>query len=109
MRQYRVILIIFLCVSVIPLASQQVIKNPKKPLNPEAGRILRLQQTLIITDESGEFYFEYPQNLQTDSDGCLYIAESEQLFPFRHIWARDLPPGGRSLKMPWMQKITSFI
>ncbi len=58
--------------------SQEIIENPAKPLNPNAGRILKLEEVLRITDEGGEFFFKRPSLLQIADDGCIFLYDSEQ-------------------------------
>ncbi len=74
-----ILLFVLFCTS---LPAQEVVKNPQKPLSPNAGRILRLQQILTISDESGEFYFKIPRDLKIDQDGNIYIADEARLFKF---------------------------
>ena len=46
------------------LLAQAIIENPAKPKAENAGRILKLTELWRITDESGEFYFQMPYDLQ---------------------------------------------
>ena len=62
--------------------SQEIIENPEKPLNPDAGRILKLEEVLRITDEGGEFFFKRPSLLQVADDGCLFLYDFEQFLKF---------------------------
>ncbi len=62
------------------LLSQQIIENPEKPLAKNAGRVLELKEILRITDESGEFYFKYPTQLQVAGDGSIFLVEPEGEF-----------------------------
>jgi len=62
--------------------AQETIKNPAKPTNPEAGRILKLQQELNITDEGGEFFFQFPGNLKVAPDGSIFIEDRDLLLRF---------------------------
>jgi len=59
--------------------AQEIIKNPKKPLSENAGRILRLEEQLRITDESGEFFLELPSRLKVSGDGSIFFYDREQL------------------------------
>ncbi len=70
---------IFFLVSFYLGQSQESIKNPEKPLSQNAGRILKLEEELRITDESGEFFFQYPGELKTAPDGSFFIYDREQL------------------------------
>ena len=70
---------ILFCVS---LAAQEIVKNPRKPLSSDAGRILSLEVILTISDESGEFYFKTPRDLKIDQKGNIYISDESQLLKF---------------------------
>lgn len=59
--------------------AQEVIENPSHPDNPDAGRTLKLEEELRITDESGKFFFQYPRAIKVAPDESLYIYDSEQL------------------------------
>jgi hypothetical protein len=60
----------------------EIVINPKSPLNKQAGRVLRLEETLRITDTGGEFYFKYPNQLETASDGSFFVADVGELLKF---------------------------
>jgi hypothetical protein len=62
--------------------SQEIVENPEKSLNPNAGRILKLEEVLRITDEGGGFYFKRPTLLQIAEDGCIFLYDSEQFLKF---------------------------
>jgi hypothetical protein len=62
--------------------AQTVIENPAKPLAKDAGRVLKLAEVWRITDESGEFFFKYPHDLQIAEDGSILLAEAEQFLRF---------------------------
>jgi len=62
--------------------SQELIRNPAKPLNPQAGRILKLEPVFEISDASGEFFFKQPLKYEMDDRGFLYILDEEQLLKF---------------------------
>lgn len=74
-----IILLLFSISSVFP---QDIIENPEKPLNPNAGRVLKIEEEFRITDESGEFYFEHPRNLKVAPDGCIFIDDQYQFLKF---------------------------
>jgi hypothetical protein len=65
-----------------PILSQDVIENPDKPRNPNAGRVLELEEELRITDESGEFFFQYPNNVKLAPDGSIFMEDRELLLRF---------------------------
>ena len=68
-----------LLVLAIHLNAQEIVKNPSKPANPKAGRILSLKEELRITDAGGEFFFQYPFNLKVGPDGSLYFRDRDEL------------------------------
>jgi hypothetical protein len=64
------------------MKAQVVIENPSQPLAKNAGRVLQLQEVWRITDESGGFFFKYPQILMTAPDGSRFVLDSDQLLQF---------------------------
>ncbi len=62
--------------------SQVIIENQEKPENPAAGRILKMEEMLRITDEGGEFFFKRPSLLQVADDGCLFLYDADQFLKF---------------------------
>ncbi len=62
--------------------SQVIVENPEKPENPNAGRILELEEILRITDEGGEFFFKRPRLLQVADDGSLFLYDADQFLKF---------------------------
>jgi hypothetical protein len=77
-----VILFISIMVLASLLPTQEVILYPEKPLNPKAGRILKVEEMFRITDECGEFFFEQPSGLQVADDGSIFLTDEEQLLKF---------------------------
>jgi hypothetical protein len=73
-----------------PVVAQDIIENPDKPLAKDAGRVLELRDEWVISDEGGDFYFAYPQNLQVADDGSVFVADEKQLLKFS--------PDGRFIK-----------
>jgi hypothetical protein len=74
----------------VPLAAQDIIENPDKPLAKDAGRILELRDEWVITDESGDFYFKGPYDLKVADDGSVFVVDEKQFLKFS--------PDGRFLK-----------
>ena len=66
----------------IGATAQQIIENPEKPLAKNAGRLLELKEILRITDESGEFFFKYPYQLQVAGDGSIFMADEGEFLRF---------------------------
>ena len=73
------ILLMFLISSAF---SQEIIENTKNPLNPNAGRVLKIEEVFRISDGSGEFYFKYPKNLKISPDGTIFISDENQFLKF---------------------------
>ncbi len=63
-------------------SAQELIRNSNKPLNPQAGRTLKLEPVFEISDASGEFFFKYPYKFDMDDRGCLFIRDEDQLLQF---------------------------
>jgi hypothetical protein len=81
------VLILFISIAflVLFLSSQEIIQNLEKPPSPNADRILEVEEMFRITDESGEFFFEFPSGLQVADDGSIFLRDEDQLLKF----ARD--------------------
>jgi hypothetical protein len=76
---------IFIFGLVLPPAfgiAQQIIENPEKPLAKNAGRVLELKEIWRITDDSGQFFFKYPYQLQIAGDGSIFLADEEEFLRF---------------------------
>jgi len=80
--------------------SQELIRNSDKPLNPQAGRTLKLEPVFEISDASGEFFFKYPNKFDMDDRGYLYILDEDQLLKFspegkfvRNFYKKGQGPG----------------
>jgi len=61
---------------------QNIVSNPAKPLNPNAGRVRSLTPVVTVTDEGGTYYFKRPTLVQLGPDGSIYVADQEQLLRF---------------------------
>ena len=73
---------LFFLIITFVIYAQEMIENPKNPTNPNAGRILNIQEVLRITDEGGEFYFIGPRYIKVAPDGTIFIYDREQLLRF---------------------------
>jgi len=80
--------------------SQELVRNPAKPLNPQAGRILKLEPVFEISDAPGEFFFKRPYKFDMDDRGYLYILDKDQLLKFspegkfvRNFYKKGQGPG----------------
>ncbi len=67
---------------IVGLPAQAIIENPDKPLRKDAGRVLQLKEVWRITDEGGQFYFRYPEDLKISSDGHIFYADEKELLKF---------------------------
>ncbi|MFO7980938.1 MAG: 6-bladed beta-propeller [Candidatus Aminicenantes bacterium] len=77
-----IFLVFFLLILILFVFSQEVIENPKKPLNPDAGRILELKEVLRISDEGEEFFFKRPQFPKVADNGFIFLHDSNQFLKF---------------------------
>ncbi|MCJ7485829.1 MAG: TolB-like 6-bladed beta-propeller domain-containing protein [Candidatus Aminicenantes bacterium] len=86
--------------AVTALASGQLVENPAKPAAKNAGRILQLTEVWKITDDGGEFFFKYPNNLQIAEDGSIFVVDADEFLKFspdgkflRNIFKKGQGPG----------------
>ena len=79
-RTWSGILPVLLAVTAI--AFGQIVENPAKPAAKNAGRILKLAEVWKITDDGGEFFFKYPNNLQIAEDGSIFVADADEFLKF---------------------------
>ena len=87
-RTWASVLLALLAVTAI--ASGQIVENPAKPKAKNAGRILQLTEEWKITDDGGEFYFQFPYDLQVADGGSIFLADRKELLKFS--------PDGKFLK-----------
>ena len=87
-RTWASVLLALLAVTAI--ASGQIVENPAKPAAKNAGRILQLAEVWKITDDGGEFYFQFPYDLQVADGGSIFLADRKELLKFS--------PDGKFLK-----------
>ena len=64
------------------IGAQNIIENPAKPLAKDGGRVLKLTEVWRITDDAGEFFFKYPQDLRIADDGSIFLREVGQFLRF---------------------------
>ena len=62
--------------------SQEIIKNPARPENSSAGRIVRLKEILRINDNEQDPFFRYPSSLSVGSDDGVYVYNNRQIYKF---------------------------
>ena len=63
----------------VQMFSQEILENPETPQNPNAGRVLELKEEFRIIDDSGEFFFDFPRDLQVASDGSIFFRDKTQI------------------------------
>jgi len=64
------------------ILAQELIENPEKPNNKNAGRVLQLKEELRITDESGDFFFKAPWEIKIGVNGFIFVREKDKLYKF---------------------------
>ena len=92
--------VLLVLLSVTALAFGQIVENPAKPKAANPGRLLRLTEVWKITDEGGEFFFKYPNNLQIAEDGSIFVVDSDEFLKFspegkflKNIYKKGQGPG----------------
>lgn len=76
------ILNLFILIIIFLASAQDVIENPAKPLSKNAGRVVELKEVMRIDDTGGDYYFQYPRNIQVAPDGSVFATDREQLLHF---------------------------
>lgn len=67
---------LFLIVPLALFGVSQVRDNPRKPVHPDAGRVLGLVEVQRIKGEDQAYFFEGARDLEIDSAGNLYVCDS---------------------------------
>lgn len=62
--------------------SQEIIENPEKPINANAGRIVALEKVFVISDTGSGYYFEAPRLPKVAPDRTIFVLDREQLLRF---------------------------
>lgn len=62
--------------------AQEVIENPKSPINKNAGRVILLKAELSIKDLGEDYYFRTPYHIKISPEGFIFIQDREQLLQF---------------------------
>jgi hypothetical protein len=78
----KIFSILSLALILPPLFGQETVTAPAKPMNPRAGRILKVREVLRISDAPGGFFFKSPGNIQNAPDGGIFIVDDEQFLRF---------------------------
>jgi len=66
----------------VRLLGGQTFENPSKPVARNAGRILKLKESVRIEDVGGEYFFRYPRIIKMAPDGSFFLYDSGQLLQF---------------------------
>ncbi|MCJ7582373.1 MAG: 6-bladed beta-propeller [Candidatus Aminicenantes bacterium] len=80
MKKYAILLFLIFALSIV--SAQQIIENPKKPLNKDAGRIVQLEEVLRIHDDGEELIFRFPYGLKIGPDNGIYFYDNWMLYKF---------------------------
>lgn len=78
----KILITFFLCTSYLLLNGQESKINQFEPANKKAGRQVKLEKVMTITDKQGGFYFRMPRRMQVTSDGSIFIMELNQMLRF---------------------------
>ena len=62
--------------------TQEIFKNPKKPLSRDSGRVVQLEEKLRIKDLEGRYYFKNPNTIRIHPDGSIFVLDEEQFLEF---------------------------
>jgi hypothetical protein len=74
-RMKRIVRILFFSIFVAANA-QEIVKNPKNPLNENAGRALNLIEVMRIKGDGEGYYYNGAHKLLIDLSGNIYISDS---------------------------------
>ena len=64
------------------LFSKAVVVNPGKPLNPEAGKVIKLKKVYEISGEAEDYVLIKPYKLDLAANGVMLISDHKQLLLF---------------------------
>lgn len=79
----KTIVLLFAAILIYPFNNVQQIKdNPDKPLSERAGRIVELKEIKRIVDNTPDYFFKSPHNIQINSEGDVFILDSKQFLSF---------------------------
>ncbi|MGB8957677.1 MAG: 6-bladed beta-propeller [Candidatus Aminicenantales bacterium] len=86
--------------SVSALGFRQIIERPAKPVSENAGRIIKLNPSVLIEDVGGEYFFKNPRIIKMAPDGTYFVYDQGQLLQFdsrgrylRNYFKRGQGPG----------------
>ena len=82
------------------LFGQKTVDNPEKPVNKDAGRVVRLAEVMRFTDAKQDFHFRFATHLKLDNEGNIYLENFMKILKFDSkgkylfsILERGLGPG----------------
>lgn len=93
------VLVLFVAFSTA--GAQTVIDNPAKPLSPNAGRVVKLEEVMRIEDTGEDYFFKNPSVIRVSPRGDLFIQDrQEQALQFdaqgrfvRNLFKKGQGPG----------------
>lgn len=70
----KIFLVLFMSAG-FAFGAQDIIEKPEKPLHPDAGRILKLEEVFRIQSEGEGYYFGGANELKADEAGDIFISD----------------------------------
>lgn len=96
--------------------AQEIIENPAKPENPNAGRIVHLNEILRIGDDVQDPLFSYPSSMYVGRDDEIYVYNDWQIYKFDALGelvfkavGRGQGPGEASMRVSYFPTSDGFI
>lgn len=80
MNKLAILLILFIAFSFA--SAQEIIENPKNPLNKDAGRIVQLEEVLRIRDDGKKVIFKLPSRLKIGPENGIYFKNNRSLYKY---------------------------
>lgn len=77
-----ILLLSVLFISSSIILAQEIIENSKRPLNKNAGRVIKLKEVMRIIDTGKKFYFRYLRSIKIAPNGSIFVKDVEQLLQF---------------------------
>ena len=87
---------LYLIIGLVSAHAQQIIDNPKTPLNKKPGRILTLKEVMRIDGEGEGYYYSSANKLQIDGYGNIYIRDFSSTYQKANFLA--FSPNGQFLR-----------
>jgi hypothetical protein len=69
------LLVLLFILSGLVLEAQDIIENPEKPIHPDAGRVLKMEEVYRIKSEGEDYYFRGANELKVDVEGHIFISD----------------------------------